>query len=286
MHAVTKILVVFCAILCLLLAALTMAFAANADAIVRGHKSMEAALRAAETAAKNDIAQYAQERVNHRSEMDKLQNQLSQLNSQVASLQSDRTSLRAAAEQAAAEAASIRGQIGQLTATTQTQAAVITNYHNEVTGLRQELLAATKREIELVDRLNDLESAREVLEQNARALKEQLEEAKLAMQSAGRTGGESSASEPREAPGPLIRARVLDIVKSPAGEDLVIISEGANRGVRPNTLMHIVRGSDTFIGSIVITTVEPGQAIGRLNLYGRQNVQVQRDDMVLSRLTW
>ena len=50
--------------------------------------------------------------------------------------------------------------------------------------------------------------------------------------------------------------------------------------------MHIVRGSDTFIGSIVITTVEPGQSVGRLNLYGRQNVQVQRDDMVLSRLTW
>jgi outer membrane murein-binding lipoprotein Lpp len=285
-HAVTKILVVFCAILCLLLAALTMAFAANADAIVRNYKSMEAALRAAETAAKNDIAQYAQERVNHRSEMDKLQNQISQLNSQVASLQSDRTSLRAAAEQAAAEAASIRGQIGQLTATTQTQASVITNYYNEVTGLRRELLAATKREIELVDRLNDLESAREVLEQNSRALKEQLEEAKMAMQSAGRAGGDASASDPREAPGPLIRARVLDVVKSPAGEDLVIISEGANRGVRPNTLMHIVRGSDTFIGSIVITTVEPGQSIGRLNLYGRQNVQVQRDDMVLSRLTW
>lgn len=286
MHAVTKILVVFCAILCLVLAALTMAFAANADAIKRDHASLSAAKVAAETAAKNDLAQYAQERVTHRSEMDKLQNQLSQLNSQLAALQSDRTTLRAAADQAAAEAASIRGQISQLSATTQTQAAVITNYHGEVTGLRQELLAATKREIELVDRINDLESAREVLEQNSRALKEQLEEAKLAMQSAGRAGGETTGDEPREAPGPLIRARVLDIVKSPAGEDLVVISEGANRGVRPNTLMHIVRGSDTFIGSITITAVEPGQSVGRLNLYGRAGVQVQRDDTVLSRLTW
>jgi hypothetical protein len=283
-HAVTKILAVFCAILCLVLAALTMAFAANADAIRRSHKSIDSARIAAESASKNEVAQFAQERVTSEERFRALQAELAARSKEVSDLQSQRTTLLADLERAQAESASIKNQIAQLGATTQTQASVITNYHQEVTSLRDELLSSSKREIDLVDRINDLESAREVLEQNSRALKEQLEEAKLAVQNAGRPGG-GTADEPRELAGPLIRARVVDVKKSPSGEDLVVISEGANRGVKENALLHIVRGGDTFVGSVVITSVEPGQAVGKLNLYGKQ-ITVQAGDMVLSRLTW
>lgn len=285
MHAVTKILVVFCAILSLLLAALTMAYAANAGAIKSSYAGEKAARIAAESAAKNEVAQFAQERVTAEERFRTLQTELAESAKKVSELQRERTELIAQREQLASEVASIRNQIAQLGATTQTQAAVITNYHQEVTSLRDELLASSKREIDLVDRINDLESAREVLEQNSRALKEQLEEAKLAVQNAGRAGTGSLADEPRELPGALIRARVLEVVKSPSGEDLVVISEGANRGLKTNALLHIIRGGDTFVGSVVITSVEPGQAVGKLNLYGRP-VSVQTGDTVLSRLTW
>lgn len=285
MHAVTKILVVFCAILSLLLAALTMAFAANANAIKESFNGERAGRIAAESAAKNEVAQFAQERVTAEERFRTLQTELAERSRNVSELQRERTELIAQREALASEVASIRNQIAQLGATTQTQASVITNYHQEVTSLRNEMLAASKREIDLVDRINDLESAREVLEQNSRALKEQLEEAKLAMQNAGRGGSSGSADEPRELAGPLVRARVLDVMKSPSGDDLVVISEGANRGLKPNALLHIVRGGDTFIGSVVITSVEPGQAVGRLNLYGKPT-SVQTGDTVLSRLTW
>lgn len=285
MHAVTKILVVFCAILALLLAALTMAYAANAGAIKSSFNSERAARIAAESAAKNEVAQFAQERVSAEERSRTLQGELAARAKEVSDLQSQRTTLIADLERATAEVASIRNQIAQLGATTQTQASVITNYHQEVTALRDEMLASSKREIDLVDRINDLESAREVLEQNSRALKEQLEEAKLAMQNAGRPGAGASADEPRELGGPLIRARVVDVKKSPSGEDLVVISEGANRGVKANALLHIIRGGDVFLGSVVITSVEPGQSVGKLNLYGKPN-SVQAGDIVLSRLTW
>jgi len=285
LHPVTKILVVFCAILSLVLAALTMSYAANADVIRRGFNGERAGRVSAEAAAKNEVAQFAQERVSAEERSRTLQTELASRSKEVSDLQSQRTTLIADLERATAEVASIRNQIAQLGATTQTQASVITNYHQEVTALRDEMLASSKREIDLVDRINDLESAREVLEQNSRALKEQLQEAKLAMQNAGRPGESASADEPRELAGPLIRARVLDIVKSPAGEDMVVISEGANRGVKANALLHIVRGGDTFVGSVVITSVEPGQAIGKLNLYGR-TMSVQAGDTVLSRLTY
>ncbi len=285
MHAVTKILVVFCAILSLVLAALTMAYAANAGAIKSSLMSERAAKIAAESAAKNEVAQFAQERVSAEERFRSLQSELAARAKEVSDLQSQRTTLIADLERATAEVASIRNQIAQLGATTQTQAAVITNYHQEVTALRNEMLASSKREIDLVDRINDLESAREVLEQNSRALKEQLEEAKLAVQNAGRGGTGSVADEPRELAGPLIRARVLEVMKSPSGDDLVVISEGANRGLKPNALLHIIRGGDVFVGSVVITAVEPGQAVGKLNLYGKP-MSVQSGDTVLSRLTW
>lgn len=285
MHPVTKILVVFCAILCLVLAALTMSYAANADVIRRSFNGERAARVTAEAAAKNEVAQFAQERVSAEERSRTLQTELASRSKEVSDLQSQRTTLIADLERATAEVASIRNQIAQLGATTQTQASVITNYHQEVTALRDEMLASSRREIDLVDRINDLESAREVLEQNSRALKEQLQEAKLAMQNAGSPGGGTSADEPRELAGPLIRARVLDVVKGPSGDDMVVISEGANRGVKANAILHIVRGGDTFVGSVVITSVEPGQAIGKLNLYGR-TMAVQAGDTVLSRLTY
>jgi len=284
-HAVTKILVVFCAVLALLLSALTMAFAANAGAIKGSYAGEKAARIAAESAAKNEVAQFAQERVSAEERLRTLQSQLAESAKKVGELQSERTTLIANVERATAEVASIRNQIAQLGATTQTQATVITNYHQEVTSLRNEMLASSKREIDLVDRINDLESTREVLEQNSRALKEQLEEAKLAMQNAGRGGSGSLADEPRELAGPLIRARVVEVMKSPSGDDLVVISEGANRGLKTNALVHIVRDGDVFVGSVVLTSVEPGQAIGKLNLYGKP-MSVQAGDTVLSRLAW
>ena len=284
MHVVTKILIVFCAILSLILAALTMAFATNASVIRKSVGDEQARRIAAETAVASNAQQWAQEKLGWADVRSGLEASEAAARNDVSKLQAERTDLRARLEASQADAAAIRNQIAQLGATTDTQAALITAYRDEVTSLRTAMLNSNKKEIELVDRINDLESAREVLEQSARALKEQLEELKLVNQSLQQNGGVASATAatniPRELPGPLVRARIVETFRSPAGEEMVVLDEGSNRGIKENISMNVTRG-DQFIAGIVITTVEPGRSVGRVTL---GKMAVSRDDVVLSRL--
>ncbi len=285
MHVLTKILVVFCAVLSLLLAALTMAFATNADRIRASIDSERANRVALESQYREQIAGYAAEKATIEARLQASDADRTSLNQQVSQLSSERTSLRTEVERAKADADAIRNQISEFGATSATQTALIKSYRDEVSRLRDELVKASKREIELVDRINDLTGQREVLEQNSRALKEQLEETKLSIQSSQQAGSGVSASfaaaEPREYTGPLIRAAVTEVTSSPTG-DLVVINEGSNRGLRENTLLHVIRGQD-YVASIALVRVEPSTSVGRITLV-RKGMQVLRDDTVLSRL--
>lgn len=284
MHVVTKILIVFCAILSLILAALTMAFATNASVIRKSVGEEQARRVAAETGVATNAQLWAQE-TNIQQERTRLaETARTTAEARVSAVEAERTDLRARLEAATAQAAAIQSQIAQLGATTDTQAALIKAYRDEVTALRSSMLTGAKKEIELVDRINDLESAREVLEQSSRALKEQLEELKLVNQSLQQNGGVASTTAvtnaPRELPGPLVRARVVETFRSPAGDDMVVIDEGSNRGIRENVTMNVTRG-DQYVAGIIITTVEPGRSVGKVTL---GKMAVSRDDVVLSRL--
>lgn len=281
MHIVTKILIVFCAVLSLLLAALTMTYAANANALRASIKSEQNAAQAAKTEAGTIQMQAGKIQGEQEKTLVSLTGTIASQLKEIAALQSERTDLRSREQRALSDADSIRSQIAQFTATAQTQTALIKNYRDEVTALREASLGATKREIELLDKINDLASSREVLEQNARALKEQLQEIKLAAQQAASGGGATSAATPRELPGPVVRARVMETFKSLAGDDMVVINEGSNRGLKENTQMNVAR-NDGFIASIVITAVEPTKAVGKVS--SARTGPVMKDDVVLSRL--
>jgi hypothetical protein len=286
-HIVTKILIVFCAVLSLLLAALTMSYAANAS-ILRANVNYEK--NAAATAmAEAHLMQTQSGKLQGDLELQtrSLQDMIASQVKEISTLESERTDLRSRVQQAQADADRGQSQIAQSMAAAQTQTALIKNYRDEVTTLRDQMLAREKREIELLDKISDLSSSREVLEQSARALKEQLEEIKLqnqSLQQAAAGGGavtNMAATMPREMAGPLVRARVTKVFKNPAGEDMVVINEGSNRGIKENVLMNVSR-NDGFVASIVITTVEPTQSVGRVS--NVRTSPVQQDDVVLSRL--
>lgn len=300
-HIATKILLVFCAVLSLLLAALTMSFAANARALRAEFSNERARATQATADAQALTAAAGQNRVAVEESRKALETQVDSAKSTIAQLQAERTSLRADLERAVSDAASIRAQISQLGATTETQTALIKNYRDEVTTLRDSMLSKERREIELTDRINELSGQREVLEQNARALKEQLEETKLALQTsqqsgsgAGGVGGVGLASGmtastvatrvATELSGPIVRGRVSEVFRSPAGDDMVVITEGSNRGIRIGTRMNIVRNNDTFVASIEIISVEPTRAVGKVTMLARATVAPVAEDTVLSRL--
>jgi hypothetical protein len=286
-HVLTKILVVFCAVLSLLLAALSMAYATNADRIKASVEHERTYRLSTEAEARDQVTGMATEKAKLQQQLQASETEKGSINQELSNLRSQRTDLLSQVERAKADADAIRNQISQLGATADTQAALIKNYRDEVTRLRDDLVKASKREIELVDRVNELTGQREVLEQNARALKEQLEEAKLSFQSAQQSGtgaslaGATAVTEPREFTGPLVRANVTEVTNSPTG-DLVVINEGSNRGLKDNMLLHVIRGND-FVASIVLIRVEPNSAVGKITLT-RKGMQVLKDDVVLSRI--
>ena len=288
MHIVTKILIVFCAVLSLLLAALTMAYAANANILKASIRTEQTLKQAARADASQQVSQAGLLNADQGKTIVSLNDMIASKEKDIANLTGERTQLRTEVQRSQADADRATSQIQQLNATGQTQAALIKSYRDEVTALREGGLATERRSIELQDKINDLSSQREVLEQNARALKEQLEELKLANSTLAQnaaSGGvtnmaSKSGSTPRELPGPIVRARVSEIFRSPAGDDMVVISEGSNRGLKENIQMNISRG-DAFIASIVLTRVDPTKAVGRVTF---KPGSISVDDTVLSRL--
>ncbi len=287
MHTSTKFLIVLCSLLAVLLAAMTITYAANADRIVDSVRSERLARAAAESEARSAVAAATQEKAELEKRVASLQNTMTELESKVRGLESERATLRSDKEQAVSQASAIRNRIDQLAATSQTQADVIKGYREQVLALQAEQLASGRREIELVDRLNDLESQREVLDSTARTLREQLAEAQLAMQAAG--GGQAviakdtTAGEPFEPKGLDVRARILDAFTSPAGQEMVLIDAGSNSGLRENMKLTIAREGGTFLANVIITKVDPRQSVGRLDKLGR-SVDVRKGDMVFSQL--
>lgn len=282
-HVVTKILIVFCAVLSLLLAALTMAYASNAGEIRANYKAEEAARITAETALKDGISQWETERAKLQTDLVNANNAVGDTEGRAKGLEAKNSELSTQLEQAKAAAEAVGNRIVSLTAATNTQAEEIKLYHDEVTKLRDEGLKTSRREIELVDHINDLEAAREVLEQTARALREQLAEVQLAMQNIKAGNAGDKGGEPFVHAGQVITARVLNVMKSPTGEDLAEISEGSNRDIKPNMRMNIVRGKD-FLADLIILSAEPQRAIGRIVKLDSKAPDVKPQDTVLSSL--
>jgi len=286
-HTVTKVLIVFCAVLCLLLSALTVSYTANADRVTRAYRGLESQVAEAKANAAAEQAAAGQLRAEFEKKLLALQNEIADRETRISDLQRERSDLLVERDRAIADATAIRNRIDQLVATANSQATLIKGYRDEVSALRTEQLAANRREIDLVDRINDLESQTEVLEQTARALREQLAEAQMALQTAMASGGGAGAATAArggvfESTGPLIRGRITQIEKTPAGFDLAVIDVGSQSGIQENMLLNIVRGG-TFVGTMVITRADPRQAVGRIELV-RSDAKVQPNDVVLSRL--
>lgn len=283
-HVVTKILIVFGAVLSILLAALTIAFASNADAIrdsVAAEQAQNIALsgdlQAERTKTQTAIAELKLRAEN--AEADK-----ARIATELANLQNERATLKKAVSEAELAAERLRNEKSTNDVTAQTQAKMIEALTTEVRELRKAQADAAKRESDLVNRLNDLESQRQVLEQSTRALQEQLNEAKQALETA-RTGGDKAggtAGVPTESFGPMVQSRVRQVMASPTGDQLVEITDGSNAGLRVNQKMYILRDGK-FIANLVLTVVEARGAVGRVDKLGRA-VEAKAGDVVLSKL--
>ncbi|MBL9031165.1 MAG: hypothetical protein JNM80_05600 [Phycisphaerae bacterium] len=286
MHTVTKALVVFAALLLVLLSALTMAYSINADRIIQDRRSIMDAKRASDEMASSKISQAAEEQARLNGQIEALNKELTSRAAKISSLESERAQLIAQVRAAEDGRASIAGQIGQLGETNRTQALLIQNYRDEVTKLRDNELNYRKREIELVDRNNDLESQVEVLRQSTRALQEQLVEARRTIDAGGvALGALGGSSGGPYTPSIALAGTVNKVFQDPATKKpMAEINIGTNNQVREGMELTVSRG-DQFVAKFIVSRVDLNWSVGEIRYLevgrgGQPKNEVRQNDRV------
>ncbi len=267
MHAVTKILVVFAVVLSLLLSALTVAYSANAERIKSQYTDIQARANSYQAELQREQSKLGEDRARLQSEIDAVNAQLNDTLTEKASLQQESTRLLADLKQAQVELQGVQARIDQLAAMSQTQAMLITNYRDELSGLREDELRSKQREIQLADQINDLGGQLEVAIETNRALQEQLAELQ---QAAGGTALASGGN--RTGIGLPIRARVTNVQQAPNGKLMAEIDAGTNDRLGPNMELTIVQDGK-FAGVLTLKNVELNEAVGEISLNSGRAIQ-------------
>ncbi|MBM4108584.1 MAG: hypothetical protein FJ255_07195 [Phycisphaerae bacterium] len=283
MHILTKILVALACILSVFLAALTIAYTANADRIVSDHAQQTARLAAAEAAAAAEKTTAGDLQIRMTAQLEQARQEMAEAQSRVRQLMTDNAKLLAEKMQAVSGRESLDAKIKEMGETIKLYHSLIQNYSAEVSRLRDTELKDRERRIELDDRIADLESQRDVLEQSVRELQEQLAEARTVIESGARGAAAAKAAEPFVSTGPIVRGKIDQVQTDPGTSRLLAaVNVGSSDGVREQMLFRIVRGGQ-FIGNLVVTRVDARTAVGTIDTLG-QAVSVAAGDEILSRL--
>lgn len=286
MHILTKVFVLFAAVLSILMAALSISYTVNADRVVADYTN---ALAIADQA-RNDRdavkASSSQLIAAKEEELNASREELASRNADIRRLEAANTELRINLRSAESARESITTKIAELGVAVQTQAQIIDDYKNEQSRLRRAELDYRDERLDLEKQLSDLESQVIVYEQVKRALEEQLQEIRTALAAAQNGGNVAQVGDrrgPEEIAGPIIRGSIDEVMNDPAtGQRLVKVNLGTNDRIRPNTRLFVHRGQ-TYLGELVVFEVDLNHAIGRV-AYAVSGETIRPDDSVMSRL--
>jgi len=290
-HILTKVLVVFAAVLSIFLAALTIAYSANANSINQSLAAAQALQEEYRAALDTQVAQAKTQQVAAQAQIEKLNSEKAQLLAEQNQLQTETARLLSEKNKAETARQSIESKIAELGELAKTQAAMINSYRAEVTTLRDNEIDYRTKSLDLEARLSDLQSQREVLQSTVRTLQEQLTEAKLVAEGgAGRLPGASRGAEAPFVPAGLsLQGRVERVMADPTTKaTLARINLGSNDQVRENMRLMIVRDNN-FVANLVIVQTDLRWSVGRveninqkLSNDAKQPVEVRSGDIVLS----
>jgi chromosome segregation ATPase len=286
-HILTKVLVVVAAVLSVFLSTLVIAYSLNAGRIVADYQFESNRRAAAEARLASDSATNSDERSRLQRQAQSLTDSNTSLMNQLRDLQRDNARLLGEKNAAEQERQSIQLKIAELGETVKTQTALLRAYSGEVTSLRSGEIQFRQQKLELEDRISDLESQRDVLDQNLRKLREQLAEAQQSLAqgqgAAGVVRASSSEDRPFEAAAVLNgRVESLDTDKA-TGATLVKINLGTADKLVKNTQLYAVRNNQ-FVANLVVIESDLKFSICRVDTLGR-TVEVQAGDLVMSRLS-
>lgn len=285
MHILTKVFIVFAAVLSLVLSVLTMAYAFNADTISSRYLDALQSAERAEAQLRSESATYAETSNRQQAQIADLQSRLADIETRNADLVRENTMLLADKQRAENRAAAIENQIGDSLQTAKAQAAVIASLREDNAKLRDSELSLRRSSLQLEDRVNDLASQNDVYQATIRSLQEQLAAAQRDAERrlGSGTGTARDGGEPFEAAGPIIRGRVTRVsTDSATGQPLVEINIGANDRVAENMKLHVGRGGTQFVATLVVIRTDLQSSVARVALTNA-GASVREGDLVVSR---
>jgi len=283
-HILTKVFVLFAAVLSIMMAALAISFSVNADRILADYDSALEKAQAADTSLIAYKAVNAQEKATLEEDKNRLQDELASRDSETRRLEAANSELRIGLRQAESERVSITSKIAQLGVTTETQANIIADYKDELSRLRLAERNYLDEKIDLEKQLGDLESQVIVYEQVKRALQEQLEEVRRLVDNPGSTATFATSNTATEISGPPISGRIDEVRTDPnTGDLLVKINLGTNDRIANNSRMYVHRSNSTYLGELIVFRVDMNHAVARV-AYTAPGQKIREGDQVLSKL--
>ncbi len=276
MHVLTKFLVVLAAVLSVLLSGLAIAYTSNADRIVSELRTAESAAQAARAAASEAAQVHERDLQSVQSEKSELQQELAQARERNSQLQAENDSLRSDKLRCEQTAAAYEARIDQFVAIVEAQQRLSDARAEELQELRERVLDYTRREIELTDRINDLDGELEVARETNRSLQEQIVMLRRDAQGVAEdTTGVATLRAPRG-----FRGRVTDVQTEADGGTLVQINAGLNDQLQERMKLNVVRNGE-FVGSLVLEVVDLNESVARLDLLRDGADEVRSGDLVL-----
>lgn len=285
MHILTKVFVLFAAVLSIMMASLAISFSVNADRILADYDNALEKAQSAEMELAAFKATGGQEKATLEADKNRLQDELASRDAENRRLEAANSELRISLRQAESERVSITSKIAQLGVTTETQANIIAEYKDELSRLRVDELNYRDDKIDLEKQLGDLESQVIVYEQVKRALQEQLEEVRRMVGNGGSTATVAfNDNAATEIPGAPISGRIDEVRTDPSTGDLLVkINLGTNDRISNNSRMYVHRSGATYLGELVVFRVDMNHAVARV-AYTVPGHSIREGDQVLSKL--
>lgn len=283
MHILTKVFIVFAAVLSLVLSVLTMAYAYNADTINSRYTDALKDAQTAKAQAQSQSAAFSDKSTRDQQTIAELQGLLADFEARNADLVRENTTLVSGKQKAENRALAIENQIGDSLQTTKAQAAVIDSLRQDNSKLRESELRLRTMALDYEDRVNDLASQNDVYQATVRALREQLAAAQRDSELALSGASGSLGDTPYEASGPVIRGRVSRVsFDSASGQPLVEVDIGSNDRVAENMKLHVGRGTSEFVATLVVVRTDLQSSVARVALTNT-GASVREGDLVVSR---
>lgn len=281
MHILTKVFVLFAAVLSVLMAALAVAYSVNAERIRSDYENALTAKAVSEAARDADLAASSQLQAALNTRIQELEGELATREARTRDLELKNSELTVGLRRAEAARQSIEGKIAQLGEALELNANLISSYKDQIARHQDSEIEYFNEKLDYLNAISDMESQLIVFEQRARALQVQLaaaqRELELFRNGAVAQGGDDD--EVLRIP-TLVRGSVTNVQnEAGTGQTLVQIDLGSSDGVRDNTLLYVHRG-ETYVGDIVVYRADVQSSLARFRpARGRQ---IEPGDSVVS----